>query len=308
MIPPSPYDPTATPSFRHSSPRLPSDQPWRFPSPSHPLHSRAHELSLSMLARGTNSPATKVPSVLYASPASMERVNALNSSPMVPIFHQGQSSPSVLDSPDSLQKTPSLIRASPRTLFSRGKLPVPVADRMSRRRVEESPLSRSSRKSARGRRGVELGKAHWLSGSPARGLSDPIKLQGEDPFGGIYSWADLPTPGAEKTPSKGSTSSSMSSPEGESPVLRTSLLPPVGFNVGLGIGLMDPFTLSSSQSESSKEEESDRSEQSPGLQEPDESDDEDNLSARDGYMSEPDESLLQERRPLKRRKTIDSRC
>ncbi|KAJ7487706.1 hypothetical protein B0H11DRAFT_1107244 [Mycena galericulata] len=49
VLPPaSPYDPLLTPSFRHSPPRLPSDQPWRFPSPSHPLH-RSRELSLTML-------------------------------------------------------------------------------------------------------------------------------------------------------------------------------------------------------------------------------------------------------------------
>ncbi|KAJ7169981.1 hypothetical protein C8R46DRAFT_220043 [Mycena filopes] len=45
VIPPaSPYDPLLTPSFRHSPPRLPSDQPWRFPSPSHP--SRAVSFTL----------------------------------------------------------------------------------------------------------------------------------------------------------------------------------------------------------------------------------------------------------------------
>ena len=38
VIPLSPYNPLITPSFRHSPPRLPSDQPWRFPSPSHLLH------------------------------------------------------------------------------------------------------------------------------------------------------------------------------------------------------------------------------------------------------------------------------
>ncbi|KAF9044813.1 hypothetical protein BDZ89DRAFT_1058908 [Hymenopellis radicata] len=45
----SPYDPTLTPAFRHSSPKLPSDQPWRFPSPAHPLYSRQRQVSLSQL-------------------------------------------------------------------------------------------------------------------------------------------------------------------------------------------------------------------------------------------------------------------
>ncbi len=45
----SPYDPSLTPAFRHSSPKLPSDQPWRFPSPAHPLYSRQRQVSLSQL-------------------------------------------------------------------------------------------------------------------------------------------------------------------------------------------------------------------------------------------------------------------
>lgn len=49
LVPDSPYDPSATPSFRHSLPSLPSEQPWRYPSPTHPLHSRQRDLSLSML-------------------------------------------------------------------------------------------------------------------------------------------------------------------------------------------------------------------------------------------------------------------
>ncbi|KAJ6575222.1 hypothetical protein B0H19DRAFT_1254808 [Mycena capillaripes] len=61
VIPPaSPYDPSLTPSFRHSPPRLPSDQPWRFPSPSHPMH-RSRELSLTML--GGDSPVAPSPIV-----------------------------------------------------------------------------------------------------------------------------------------------------------------------------------------------------------------------------------------------------
>ncbi|KAJ7786426.1 hypothetical protein B0H16DRAFT_1446177 [Mycena metata] len=59
VIPPaSPYDPLLTPSFRHSPPRLPSDQPWRFPSPSHPMH-WSRELSLTML--GGDSPVKASP-------------------------------------------------------------------------------------------------------------------------------------------------------------------------------------------------------------------------------------------------------
>ncbi|KAK0465204.1 uncharacterized protein EV420DRAFT_1513302 [Desarmillaria tabescens] len=47
--PSSPYDPSLTPSFRHCSPSPPSEHPWRYPSPSHPLYSRQCEISLSDL-------------------------------------------------------------------------------------------------------------------------------------------------------------------------------------------------------------------------------------------------------------------
>ncbi|KAJ8521450.1 hypothetical protein ONZ45_g1859 [Pleurotus djamor] len=47
IIPPSPYNPLQTPSFKHAPPRLPSDQPWRFPSPSHPMHTN-RELFLTI--------------------------------------------------------------------------------------------------------------------------------------------------------------------------------------------------------------------------------------------------------------------
>ncbi|KAK7064142.1 hypothetical protein R3P38DRAFT_2822681 [Favolaschia claudopus] len=62
VVPPaSPYDPLLyTPSFRHSPPRLPSDQPWRFPSPSHPMH-WSRELSLTML--GDSGPVSNSPIV-----------------------------------------------------------------------------------------------------------------------------------------------------------------------------------------------------------------------------------------------------
>ncbi|KAF9069146.1 hypothetical protein BDP27DRAFT_1294333 [Rhodocollybia butyracea] len=51
-VPPSPYDPQATPAFRHSPAPTPYDQPWRYPSPSHPF-SKARDLSLSVLLRNS---------------------------------------------------------------------------------------------------------------------------------------------------------------------------------------------------------------------------------------------------------------
>ncbi|KAI9445256.1 hypothetical protein H4582DRAFT_903898 [Lactarius indigo] len=60
VIPISPYNPLTTPSFRHSPPRLPSDQPWRFPSPSHPLHFTSVDVSLGMIMREQASPSGAV--------------------------------------------------------------------------------------------------------------------------------------------------------------------------------------------------------------------------------------------------------
>ncbi|KAJ7492523.1 hypothetical protein FB451DRAFT_959693, partial [Mycena latifolia] len=101
IIPPaSPYDPLLTPSFRHSPPRLPSDQPWRFPSPSHPLH-RSRELSLTML--GGDSPVNPSPI------APRGRARAATT----PLSSPCTSSLG-LETPDSLAK----IQPFPRTLFS----------------------------------------------------------------------------------------------------------------------------------------------------------------------------------------------
>ena len=76
VAPDTPYDPLQTPSFRHSPPRLPSDQPWLYPSPSHPLHLRTPELSLSMLVPNDPSPITRgvnsegSPLTVHSSPLS----------------------------------------------------------------------------------------------------------------------------------------------------------------------------------------------------------------------------------------------
>ncbi|KAJ7235912.1 hypothetical protein B0H12DRAFT_1141090 [Mycena haematopus] len=98
VVPPaSPYDPLLTPSFRHSPPRLPSDQPWRFPSPSHPMH-RSRELSLTML--GDASPITSSPIVLKR-PARAATTPL--SSPCTSNFG--------FETPESLPKIPTFPRA-----------------------------------------------------------------------------------------------------------------------------------------------------------------------------------------------------
>ncbi len=133
----SPYNPLLTPSFKHSPRRLTCDQPWRFPSPSHPLHSSARELSLSMLVCGEASPT----------------VRGLDVSPVVLVPASERSKRSVFSSPFAALKkeaeTPEVAKAipkaSPRTLFAESGLPTPLTDRLKfqKHRIPESPLGKS---------------------------------------------------------------------------------------------------------------------------------------------------------------------
>lgn len=240
VIPPSPYNPLLTPSFRHSPPRLPSDQPWRFPSPSHPLHSK-RELCLTTLSRSQNSPAA----------------TALNASPLV-VRGTPLRSPSImgrtrskttseLETPESIARLP---RPSPRALFSRERLLFSSADRKRSERlhhqVEDSPLSRVARKNARGRKALEATDDWPLVGSLASVASSPngdTLLTGSDPFIDMYS------PWGHNNNGDNEDAHDRCSQPLSSPVLRSHSLP-TGFAtdgtvlVGLGIGLLDPFTLS----------------------------------------------------------------
>ncbi|KAJ7706075.1 hypothetical protein B0H17DRAFT_1035525 [Mycena rosella] len=189
VIPPaSPYDPLLTPSFRHSPPRLPSDQPWRFPSPSHPLH-WSRELSLTMLGGANSSPI-----------GPRGRVRAATT----PVSSPCTSSLS-FETPESLAK----IQPFPRTLFSSGVASTPPTSSRRRRRANISSLDSS---------------VDWTTSKPLGLGSDP------NPFVAIW--------GADGDDEAGSPPSS--SPEGESPVVRSGPRPS---GVGLGIGLLEPFTL-----------------------------------------------------------------
>ncbi|THG99900.1 hypothetical protein EW026_g2533 [Hermanssonia centrifuga] len=134
----SPYDPLLTPAFRHSPARLPSDQPWRFPSPSHPLHGNAREMSLNMLAHIDSSP----------------MLRGLDLSPIVRMSTKEHFKPSIFSSPlSSLMKSnvgasgggdpsKSSSKPSPRCLFSSG-VPTPLVDRFKlKHRIPESPFGR----------------------------------------------------------------------------------------------------------------------------------------------------------------------
>ncbi|KAF5377606.1 hypothetical protein D9615_005315 [Tricholomella constricta] len=234
-VPPSPYDPLLTPSFRHSPPRLPSDQPWRFPSPSHPLHSRSRELSLSMLIRDLNSPVSKSSPVVGASPSLVQ------ASPMPSPRPFGYPKRVLLDldTPESLEKLP---RPSPRALFSRGGLPIPSG--RARYRIQESPLQRNSKTMVRRHKQSDSAISdEWLSEvsltASTSNLDSSGLSPGGDPFAIMYSsW------GSANNNAHGDDAAHPRSPitgtGAESPVLRNAALPT---GVGLGIGLLGPFIL-----------------------------------------------------------------
>jgi hypothetical protein len=187
-IPPqSPYDPLQTPSFRHSPPRLPSDQPWRFPSPSHPLHSRAQDISLAMLAPIAASPLPKsLPTVLDASPAP---VNLGGLSTI--IF--GQSDSKFCDN------TTKTAQPSPRT-FAKDQGHIAFTDRINAERnphhYTESPLSRSSRATVsidRKHKSWTPSKLHddWLSDSELSSADFGTRGIFSDPFDIYPCWDNL---------------------------------------------------------------------------------------------------------------------
>lgn len=163
----SPYDPTATPSFRHSSPRRPSDQPWRFPSPSHPLHYRAREITLSQLARDAGSPATKITPLVHSTPADLNSENLWSgTTPLSQLFPHG-SKLHRPDSPSSMLQTPGLMKDSPGALFTKGEL-----------RSDDSPLTRNIRNYAERSHHADFGFGSYFS--PAIRTYDPLKLSSDD--------------------------------------------------------------------------------------------------------------------------------
>ena len=227
VIPESPYNPLRTPSFRHSPPRLPSDQPWRFPSPSHPLHSNTRDMSLTMLTRPLETPVIK-------------RLPTLGVSPMLAI----QSSPLS----NIIQMEPSSVenQARPNWLF--GKLvnrsrfsdqtssPLSMGKSRSWQRIASSPLPFAIRQTPKSHsRHPSDASEQWFS--DVRLVSSASSLPTEesrssDPFSVYDSWPSV-------------NAAAMISPvrlpkpplEIESPVLRSGSLSSLADN----IGLLEPF-------------------------------------------------------------------
>ncbi|KAF8446074.1 hypothetical protein L210DRAFT_2953777 [Boletus edulis BED1] len=255
-LPMSPYDPTLTPSFRHSPPRLPSDQPWRFPSPSHPLHSRARELCLGMLVRGGISPVIKASTNDSSSP-SLGTPSIIHT----PSSAAGRSKPFS----DAFGSSPVIFQASPRQLFSDGHSPFSTFNALDlRKRINDSPLSglrrrMHHRKPSTMNTSFDL-HADWLSDASLSststiGTESPSRSSNEDPFGGLYKPL-LRSKTREGDANQRTPSPRGSSSEVESPVVRNARHPAVGAPeleaglVGLGIGLMAPFRLSTCRTQS----------------------------------------------------------
>ncbi|TFY83520.1 hypothetical protein EWM64_g502 [Hericium alpestre] len=259
LIPASPYNPLATPSFRHSPARLPSDQPWRFPSPSHPLHSNAREMCLSMIVRGEASPSSgssgiDVSPVIIAPRSGKE---STFSSPSVVLFGKGKETG--LKTPLFGEKGLGLIdptKPTPRRLFLGGSMPASVTDRLNGkhlRNADDSPLRFGG--SLRTPRAVKTPSklmSTWLSGNsgtftPARPRRFSAGSPGDDPFVNIYG----PWPGLKESPSDQIITPPLSSPEADSPVVRTSKIRDVDIAKGregvapmnMGSGLMEAFSL-----------------------------------------------------------------
>ena len=221
LVPDTPYDPLQTPSFRHSPPRLPSDQPWRYPSPSHPLHLRTRELSLSMLVPNHPSPITTgvnpargSPSVVHSSPLSQA-----GSSSEFDIIETPARSKSLFPKPFTKSfraPTPSPLSFGNVTC-SNGASPFTLSLRSGPRRQRKRPLD------------ISEGWESYLVSSSDMTMGST----NNDPFAVYNSWPliedSVISPVRNPKPS-----------EFDSPVLRSGTLITT---VGLGIGLLDPFVL-----------------------------------------------------------------
>ncbi|PPR00648.1 hypothetical protein CVT24_000871 [Panaeolus cyanescens] len=229
IVPMSPYNPLQTPSFRHSPPKLPSDQPWRFPSPSHPLHSRTRELPLAMIAGPSASPLLKAGTLVGASPLPM------HSSPLS-FLSSNLVQSGDLETParpryplSKLAHKSYLIRTQHASPLSKLK----DTDTIASFSVSSSPLSSVASKHRRFPSDVSEA---WLTDVSLATPSDPLQSN-NDPFSIYDAWPSI-------------TGTSIGSParlprgvlENESPVLRNGS-DTLSSAIRFGIGLLEPFML-----------------------------------------------------------------
>jgi hypothetical protein len=195
-VPESPYDPLRTPAFRHSPARLPLDQPWRFPSPSHPLHSDAWDLNLGTVAQNIMSPNPRD----IISPLQFAVISPKLFSPSRTMFSKGeQLSPQTISTTqiDDPEDSPFIDRSSPNLGTSN------LNDWVSRALLAPSDSVF-----------VDTGL-----------LVDTTSKELLDPF-----------PWTESLTDSGEAFSPASSPEIESPVLRSTRFPELSSSDGMGFG------------------------------------------------------------------------
>lgn len=230
VIPESPYNPLQTPSFRHSPPRLPSDQPWRFPSPSHPLHSSNRDISLTMLARPAPSP---IPRATTSSPlASLALQSSLSSS--TPI----RSNTTNFETPSGSKILFS--RPRNRVHLLHGHISSPMSALKQHPGIKHCPeislLYKPVTTPKRQKQPSELSET-WFSEDHLVTASSPSSAILSDPFTIYDSWPPI---------GDSSRISLVHLPKGpvepESPVLRSGFSPSL---IGMGFGLLEPFGISS---------------------------------------------------------------
>ena len=218
VAPDTPYDPLQTPSFRHSPPRLPSDQPWLYPSPSHPLHLPTRELSLSMLVPNDPSPIIRGIN-LEGSPLTV---------PSSPLSKAGASAEF------DVIKTPARSKSSfPKPFTKLFRVPTPSPLRFGTEVHgcgTSSPFNLAFRSGPRRQRKLPLEISEgWENYFVSSDMS--LGSINNDPFAVYNSW--LLTEDRVVSPVRNPKPS-----EFDSPILRTGT-PTTA--VGLGIGLLDPF-------------------------------------------------------------------
>ncbi|KAF8198941.1 hypothetical protein BJ912DRAFT_1131885 [Pholiota molesta] len=225
IIPESPYNPLQTPSFRHSPPPLPSDQPWRYPSPSHPLHSNTRDLSLTIVARPLPSP-TKGVHLTHTSPLTMLPMHSSPLSLSTPLR------PSIGGFETPARST--VLGSKSINKLLKGYITSPLGTTKSYALNEQTLGSSPLRKSLETPRGHSRQRSDlsetWFSDSSLDHTSTPLTSTNNDPFSIYDSWVG----GGRISP----VQLPKARPEPDSPVLRCGSSTS---SVGLGIGLLEPF-------------------------------------------------------------------
>lgn len=229
VIPESPYNPLRTPSFRHSPPPLPSDQPWRYPSPSHPLHSSTRDLSLTILTRPLPSPMPKDTQLAEASQIAML---TMHSSPL--------SRPTPKHRSIAEYETPARtkvlgFKSVNKSYLGSSQASSPLAALRSFYSSDpalgSSPLQKSLSTSRHRRQSSDISDSWFSETSLHAPSTTPLASTSNDPFSIYNSWVEDSRISPVHLPK--------TRPEPDSPVLRYGSLPSL---VDLGLDLLEPFS------------------------------------------------------------------